>query len=139
MGIDKSEIAPLLKFESLDEFIKGKGNFHWYFVDRNNNSIRRLHCYQRFKKKYKNLDKLLTKFYSCKFDIGAEATKNVNFKPVLIEDDEFKKKIGNMEKQEKREIYKKLFEAYKLMSQLVYRDDKFVVSDGKVNELYLIR
>ena len=116
------EKADMKQFETLEEFKKGSNNYWVTFVEGEGvfaYIYRGKKSFERFQEKYPEIEEKLTD----------EVTK------LMKEDHPSFYYPENFEDN----IYEKMFEAYKLMSQLVSVDDKDVIRDGEVDERYLLR
>ncbi len=95
------EIVPQIEFASLEDFVNGSNNFHRYFIGNTtpgpieHNPYRNKNVFKRFKEEAPELEKCLTV------------------------------KITNIWVRKSQEDWpsEQLFEAYKIMSQLVYKGD----------------
>jgi len=109
-----TEKAPQRGFKSLDEFIDGMGNFRYYFHVDSPFIIQKIKrnrpVYQRFKKQHPELDQTLT-------------LKVTESEESIVKT---KRTIGLP--------YEELFEAYQLMSELVFVGDEHTLTEG-----YLLR
>ncbi len=111
----KFKIAPQREFKSLDDFIINQNNFHMHFMThlRGSMDYRARDCFRRFKSQYSELERKTTQ-------IAFQTVKG----------------------QPKREElpYEQLWEAYKVMSTLVFTRDKYVMRKNKiVDDSYLCR
>ena len=95
------KIVPQKKFETLGEFREGQNNFYAYFLEDNPfGEVRRdKPHFKRFQQKHGDLEAILTKEVTT-----ARSTK----------------------KEFSDETWKGLYEAYNLMSEMVYEDDEGV-------------
>ncbi|MBU4292879.1 MAG: hypothetical protein KJ770_02355 [Actinobacteria bacterium] len=109
----EQKVAPQIEFESLDDFIKGQNNYYAYFLDDSEWGInyRERPPFKRFQESHPEMEREVT---------GA-TVQAVRANP--------RQKLP----------YKQLWGTYKIMSDLVFVDDKYVMRDGKPDKYFLIR
>jgi len=106
-------LAPIRKYHTLEDFIKGQNNFYLHFIDDCyiGEIYRKRPHFRRFKKQYPRMEQEITK----------ETVRAIRANP-------------------RCELpYKKLWEAYKIMSKLVFLDDEYVMRNGKPDAWFLCR
>jgi len=108
------KIVPQIQFDTLKDFIAGMNNFHNHFLDdcEFGKEMRERAYFKRFQNKYPELETELTK-----------------------------ETVRVRRSQEGAEyLFEKLFSAYKLMSQLVYINDPWLLrAGGELDKKYLTR
>lgn len=112
----EQRIAPQIEFKSLEDFIRGQNNFFCYFLEdcQSGEVYRRTAHFQRFQRAHPDLEREVTNetILAARNDPG---------------------------KKWKRLPYNQLWEAYKIMSKLVFIDDPEVMRDGQPDEFFLVR
>ncbi len=107
------EVAPQTEFESLDDFIRGQNNYYAYFLDDCDWGIshRERPPFRRFQEAHPEMERKVT-------DATIRALRA-----------ESRQKLP----------YEQLWETYKIMSRLVFVDDRSVMRDGQPDKYFLIR
>ena len=110
------QVAPQIEFESLDDFIRGQNNYYAYFLD---------DC--QFGKLYRTEKANFRRFQ----EAHPEMEREVTCSTVLALRSEPRQELP----------YEQLWETYKIMSQLVFVDDQYVMESGggKPDRCFLIR
>lgn len=106
--MNEPQIAEQIEFESLDAFINGRNNFHFHFLDcwLSNTCYRIRPHFKRFQEQYPEIEESVTR-------LTGEADKENSVLP-----------------------HEQLWEAYKLMSKLVFLEDPYVMlKDNPDNEV----
>jgi len=108
------QIAPQKEYKTLEDFIREQNNFYLYFLDDcfiGNEVYRAQLPFKRFQEQNPEMERDVTK-----------AT------------------VQSKRSKQRQELpYEKLWEAYKIMSKLVYVDDEHVMHDGQPDSWYLCR
>lgn len=108
------EIAPQIEFQSLDDFVNKQNNFYMHFRDNcfESNNIYRLRAtFKRFQIQNPEMEQ----------DVTKATIQVIKAWP------------------EQRLPYEQLWEAYNLMSKLVFVNDEYVMRGGQPDREYLIR
>lgn len=111
--MEQKNIVSLKQFKTLEEFIEAQNNFYLHFCSESifGSDYRSNRYFIRFKEKYPQLEESAKK-------ATLDAINSV---------------------QSKELPYEILFEAYNLMSLLVYVDDPIIIREGRVDEYFLTR
>lgn len=115
----KPIIIPQVEFKSLEDFISEQNNFWIHFVVLNGdttNHYRERPCFKRYKKLNPEEERNLTE------SITQKSYSEANLTTETFKDD-----------------WKNMWEAYKLMTNLVFKTDRFAMRDGKADKFYLTR
>lgn len=106
------QIAPQIEFRNLEDFTRRQYNYYAHFLDdcEWGNVYRAQAHFQRFQEANPEMEREVTLAV-----VRAVRAENRNLP------------------------YEKLWESYKLMSKLVFSDDKYVMRDGKIDDCFLIR
>ena len=121
MTLDESKKAQMMEFPTLEDFKAGQNNFYMTF-DTNETMpdfYRITPVFQRFQKAQPELEQEVTTRIT---ELRAEERPQFYYPDNFPED-----------------AFEKLYEAYKLISQLVSIEDPEVMKDEKVDERYLVR
>lgn len=105
--------VPQIEFESLDDFIRGQNNFYAYFLNdcEWGKSRRKTPHFERFQEAHPEMARIITN----------STVEAVRAKP--------RKELPN----------EQLWGAYKIMSSLVFIDDKYVMRDNEPDKYFLTR
>lgn len=114
------QIAPQIEYKTLDDFIEGQNNFHFHFLDDCDTGLlyRTAPHFKRFQDANPDLEKAITKAV-------VEAVR-------IARNESRQNLISNLP-------YDKLYEAYNLMSKLVFTDDTYVMHNGQPDCFFLCR
>ena len=108
------QVAPIREFETLEDFTRGQNNFYMHFRDDcyiSNEIYRQNPHFQRFQKQHPEMEQETTR-----------AT------------------VQAMRTEPRQKLpYEQLWDAYKIMSKLVFLDDKYVMRDGQPDDWFLCR
>ena len=107
------QIAPIREYETLEDFSRGQNNFYMYFLDDCGwgRLYRKTSHFQRFQEQHSEME---------------QKTRMVTVQAVRAEP--------------RQELpYEQLWEAYKIMSKLVFLDDKYVMRDDQPDAWFLCR
>nr|MBI4156750.1 hypothetical protein [Candidatus Woesearchaeota archaeon] len=109
----KHQIAPQKEYKTLEDFIRGQNNFYAHFLDdcQWGQVYRKTPHFKRFQEAHPEMEREVT---------GA-TVRAVRAEP--------RQKLP----------YGQLWETYKIMSKLVFVDDKYVMQDDKPDNWFLCR
>ena len=109
----EQKVAPQIEFESLDDFVRGQNNYYAYFLDDCEWGInhRERPVFRRFQEANPQTEREVT---------GA-TVRAVRAEP------------------RQRLPYEQLWQTYRIMSQLVFVNDQYVMENGQPDKYFLIR
>ena len=108
------QVAPIREYKTLEDFIRRQNNFYVHFLDdrRLGNEVYRSTAhFKRFQEQHPEMEREVTKA-----TVQAARAKPIQKLP-----------------------YEQLWEAYKIMSKLVFLDDEYVMRDGQPDALFLCK
>ena len=107
------QVAPIREYETLEDFIRGQNNYYAHFLDdcKWGQLYRERPYFKRFQEAHPEMEREVT---------GA-TVRAVRAEP--------RQKLP----------YEQLWETYKIMSKLVFVDDKYVMRDGQPDAWFLCR
>ncbi len=108
------EVAPQIEFKNLDDFIKDQNNYYAHFLD---------DC--EFNQKIHRIMPHFKRFQ----EAHPEMEREVTYAAVRAYRSESRQRLP----------HEQLLETYKLMSKLVFVDDKYVMRDGQPDDWFLCR
>jgi len=110
------EVVSQMEFATLDDFIKGSNNYYTHFLGDAAWGKRFTPHFKRFQEAYPEMER----------EVTAATDRAYN---LWVEDSKERAKLP----------YEQLWETYKIMSKLVFVDDKYIMRDGKPDSWFLCR
>jgi hypothetical protein len=108
------QVAPQIEFETLDDFIEGQNNYYAHFLDD-------CHLGQLYRTKKVHFKRFQEAHPEMEREVTGATVRAVRAEP------------------RQRLPYEQLWETYKIMSKLVFVDDKHVMRDGQPDKYFLTR